>query len=109
VPDERQQTIQGLRDLADFLEAHPDLKISDGDGGVQIYLGHGADEVEALTSFFDGVGVSGVEGHVPRHIRPGYTDVHVRRRFGLVSLRAVASPAAVDRLVSGPVRQAVTA
>jgi hypothetical protein len=83
-PDRRAALIAGLRDLADFLEAHPDLPLPFLGGGIS-YHAHGTDgearaEVDRIAAILD----------VPAAARDNDDHYEASRDFGGVAYRAMA-------------------
>lgn len=86
-PDERSAFVQGLRDLADFIETHPDLPLPDPSSTVSPYLGssvpatdeHRRAEVDRIASI---LGVTASE--------TGHHHYIAVRHFGPIAYKAVA-------------------
>lgn len=83
----RQDTIAGLRALADFLEAHPDVPVS-GEQVVSYWTPAGLRSVEARTQVDKIAAVLGVTAG-PRAVLKSATHA-ARRRFGPVIYQAAA-------------------
>lgn len=85
----------GLRDVADYLDAHPDLPQSTGRPRVQVYCPTASD----LATMLHGLSVCDVDAFAL-----GSDSVHVRRPFGWVDLVTVVDPEVLDAVMCGPVR-----
>lgn len=82
--------IAGLRDVADFLEAHPDLPSFNG---YVMHSAYGKDAREKLTAIARALGDAAVETATPAEVR-------ITGAFAGVQLSAYSSP---DRLGASPV------